>query len=292
MTTSTVRHFLFDDLGIRGMLVQASDTWQAMQERRNYPPVVRDLLGEMAAVTALMGSSLKTPGRLTFQLQGNGPIAMMVVDCEEHQGQLRLRGMAKATGEILPAPAPQLFGNGHLMLTLQTRNPNAAPYQSFVPIAGESIAAIFEHYLEQSEQLPSRLWLETGAHQACGLFLQRLPHSPKTTDADGWNRVQLLAATLRPGELALPAETLLTHLFPDETIRLFEPKPVIYHCPRNENKVRQMLRSLGRQEIESILAEHGEIFIRDDIGNHEYRFGAGIVEELFGATEIPPHILH
>lgn len=281
--TDKVYRFLFEDLDIRGVLVQLTGAWTAMQHERGYAPPVKALLGEMAAVAALIGSNLKTPGRLSFQLQGEGPVSLLLVDCDE---QLHLRGMARcradAQAEIMPAPLRELLGEGRLQLSLQGEQASQ-PYLSTVPLRGETVAEIFEHYLVQSEQQPARLWLSADRSQASGLFLQALPGSEKR-DADGWNRIQLLASTLRHEELLLPAETLLARLFPDETIRLFAPRTVSYHCPRDEDKVRGMLFSLGREEVESIIKEQGEIVIKDDICNHEYRYGAAIVDELFASA--------
>jgi molecular chaperone Hsp33 len=271
-----IRRFIIEDLDIRGAVVRLGPAWQAMQARRDYAAPERDLLGELAAVTALIGSNLKQPGRITFQLQGHGPVRMLVMDCDE---QLRMRGLAKADAPVAPAPVPQLLGDGRLVLNLQT-NAAAHPYQSHVPIEGDTLAEIFEHYLAQSEQTPTRLWLAADAHHACGLFLQKMPEAD-TRDADGWNRVQHLAATVQAAELALPAETLLARLFPEETVRLFAPQPVTYHCPRDEEKVLNMLRTLGREEVAEMLVEHDEIVIQDDICNHEYRYGKEVLGQLF-----------
>lgn len=281
-----IRRFLIENLDIRGAVVRLGPAWQAMQARRNYARAARDLLGELAAVTTLIAANLKTPGRITFQLQGRGPLRLLVVDCDE---QWRLRGMAKTGADsVVPAPVPQLVGDGQLMLTLQTNVAAERPYQSHVPIAGDTLAEIFEHYLEQSEQTPSRLWLMADGDQACGLFLQKLPGAD-ARDADGWNRVQHLAATVEPAELALPAETLLARLFPEETLRLFAAQPVSYHCPRDEEKVLNMLRTFGREEVAAMLAEHDEIVIEDEICNHEYRFGAEVLAQLFPT---PSQLLH
>jgi molecular chaperone Hsp33 len=283
-----VHAFLLEDLDIRGALVQLGPSWAATTRRRNYAAPVRDLLGELAAVTALIGSNLKTPGRLSFQLQGHGPVSMLVMDCNE---QLHLRGMAKSE---LTADAPSsigsisgLLGDGQLVLTLQPSTAQT-PYQSVVPIVGSTLATIFEHYLAQSEQQPARLWLAATADTACGLFLQKLPGADER-DPDGWNRVEHLAATVIPEELALPPNILLTRLFGEETVRLFAPRPATWHCPRDEEKVRSMLLTLGREELEAMLADAQMIAIEDEICGHEYRFGPEIVDELF-----PPdgRILH
>lgn len=272
-----VSSFILEDLDIRGAVVHLGSTWRAMQLGRNYSDAARTLLGEMSAVTALIGSNLKSPGRITFQAQGHGAIRLLVVDCDE---QLRLRGTARGTPDLAPAPVPALLGDGQLVLTLQARTADQQPYQSIVPLQGDTIAAIFEHYFVLSEQAASRLWLSADAGYACGLFLQKLPEADRK-DADGWNRVQMQASTVTPAELALPAETLLGRLFPEENVRLFSPREASYYCPRDEAKVIDMLRSLGEAELASILAEQGEIVIQDEICNHEYRFGNELLTQLF-----------
>ncbi len=287
MSASTVRRFLFEGLDIRGAVVHLGDAWQQMQVDRNYQPTVAQLLGETAAVTALIAGQLKQPGRLTLQLRGNGPIQLLVMDCNE---QLQMRGMARSNPVVLPAPVPELLGaqqGGQLMMSLDL--PDARqPYQSYVPMVGDSISAIFEHYLEQSEQQPSRLFASASPQAAACLFLQKMPEADQH-DPDGWQRISHLASTVKPAELLeLDAEALLGRLFHEEIasrgIRLYDPSPIVYHCPEDWTKVRDMIRSLGRADAETILAQHGEILIRDDICNHDYRFSAEDVARLFDET--------
>jgi molecular chaperone Hsp33 len=284
MSASSVHRFLFEALDIRGALVHLGDSWQQMQVDRNYQPPVAQLLGETAAVTALIAAQLKHPGRLTLQLRGNGPIQLLVMDCNE---QLQMRGMARSNPVVLPAPVPELLGahqGGQLMLSLDM--PDARqPYQSFVPMVGDSIAAIFEHYLEQSEQQSSRLFTLAGPKSAACLFLQKMPDADQR-DPDGWQRITQLASTVKPAELLeLDVETLLTRLFHDDMathgLRLYDPLPVVYHCPEDWDKIRDMIRSLGREDADTLLAEHGEILIRDDICNRDYRFSPEEVARLF-----------
>lgn len=272
-----VRPFLFEHLDIRGALVRLDEAWQALQAGRHYPPPVARLLGEMSAVTALIAANLKQPGRMSFQLKGEGPVGMLVLDCDE---RLRLRGMARAGAEVAEAPAPELLGHGRLALTLDLAS-QQQPWQSLVPLDGDGIAAIFEHYLERSEQLPTRLVLATTGEAAAGLFLQKLPDAERR-DVDGWQRITLLADTVRPEELTdLTAMQLIGRLFPEEDVRLFDPRPVSYHCPEDWPKVEGMLRSLGRAECEAVLREQGEIRIHDEICGHDYRFDAARVAALF-----------
>jgi molecular chaperone Hsp33 len=284
MSDSFVRRFLFEHLDVRGAIARLGDSWQQMQAGRDYQPSVAQLLGETAVVTVLIGAQLKQPGRLTLQLRGKGPIQLLLIDCNE---RLQMRGMARSNPLVPPAPAPELLGageGGQLMISLEL--PTARhPYQSFVPLLGDSIAAIFEHYLEQSEQQPSRLFVTAGPRAAAGLFLQGMPQAADH-DPDGWQRLSQLAATVRPAELLeLDPAALLTRLFDEDVtahgVRLYDPLPVAYHCPEDWTKVRDVIRSLGRAEAETILHEHGEILIRDEICNRSYRFSTADVADVF-----------
>jgi len=272
-----VRSFLFEQLDIRGAWVQLGPAWREMTAGRNYPEPVLELLGQLAVVATLITANLKQAGRLTFQLRGEGAVSLLVMDCDE---QLRLRGMARAPAELSAGSLPELLGEGALTLTLDTAGMRQ-PYQSHVPLQGESLAAVFEHYLEQSEQTPTRLWLAANHETAAGLFLQALPGA-NARDPDGWNRVQLLAGTVRAEELlGLGSIKLIESLFPEEDVRVYDPRPVSYHCPRDPEKIESMLRGLGRTECEAVIAEHGEIRVHDDICNHEYVLDAAAVAALF-----------
>lgn len=273
----TVQHFLFDDLDIRGAIVRLGPVWQKMLAGRDYPLPVARLLGEMSATTLLIASNLKQTGRLTVQLRGNGPLSLLVIDCND---RLHLRGMAHCAASVAAGSAPELLGHGQLLMSLDMPSMRE-PYQSVVPLDGENIAQIFEHYLKQSEQLPSRFFLAASEGGAAGLFLQKLP-TADLRDPDGWSRIEALAATATPDELlGIDSEELLGRLFHEETVRVFSARQVEHDCPENRSKVSEMLRSLGREALENLLAEHGEIVIKDDICNREYRFDPAEIEALF-----------
>ena len=290
MSQDSVCRFLFDDLDICGAVVSLGAVWRKMLENRAYPePVVR-LLGEMSATTLLLGGNLKQPGRLTIQLRGNGPVSLLVIDCNE---DLHLRGMARCSAPPASESVAQLLGDGQLLLSLEMPSMRE-PYQSIVPLAGDSIAQIFEHYLGQSDQSPARLFLAASADAAAGLFVQRLP-TAEQRDPDGWTRIEALATTATPAELlSLPANELLLRLFNEETVRLFPARPVSYNCPEDWDKVRAMLLSLGRDEVYAALHEQGEVLIKDDICQREYRFDAQAIAELFAGapSSAEPPTLH
>jgi molecular chaperone Hsp33 len=272
-----VRGFLFEQLDIRGAWVHLGAAWRELSAGRGYPQPVLELLGQLAAVTTLIAANLKQAGRLTFQLRGNGEVSLLVMDCD---AELRLRGMARAEGVPASATLPALLGDGALALTLDAVDMRQ-PYQSLVPLQGDTLAEVFEHYLAQSEQLPTRLWLAADGNAAAGLFLQALPNA-NARDADGWDRVQTLAATVRADELlGLGAIKLIERLFAEEDVRVFDPRPVSYHCPRDQAKIEAMLRGVGRVECEAILASQGEIRVHDDLCNHEYVMDAAAIAALF-----------
>lgn len=272
-----MRGFLFEQLDIRGAWVQLGPAWREMTAGRDYPGPAVELLGQLAAVTTLITANLKQAGRLTFQLRGEGAVSLLVMDCDE---QLRLRGMARSAPDLQAGDLSSLLGEGALTLTLDVAGMRH-PYQSHVPLQGDTLAAVFEHYLAQSEQLPTRLWLAASQESAAGLFLQALPGA-RERDADGWNRVQVLADTVRPAELLeLGSIKLIERLFAEEDVRVFDPRPVSYYCPYDPAKIHSMLRGVGQAECEAILAEHGEIRVHDDICNHEYVLDAAAVAALF-----------
>jgi molecular chaperone Hsp33 len=276
--TDYVQRFLFENLDIRGRLTCLTGAWQRMLDGRGYPENVAELLGHTTALNVLLGANQKDAGRVTLQVQGSGPIRLLVADCT---AELRIRGMAHYREEAARETVErQLLGDGRHAVTHEDLK-SGRFYQSMVPLEGDSLEQIFSHYLSQSEQLPAYLRLFADGDAACGLLLEKLPKADER-DPDGWNRVTQLAATLRLDETrdAQPYD-LLTRVFPEELMRVFRLHSVEYHCPYDEDKVKDMLRGLGRNEVESILAEQGEVVIRNEMCNHEYRFNADAVARLF-----------
>jgi molecular chaperone Hsp33 len=282
-----VQRFLFDHLDIRGAVVRLDSVWQKLLTKRNYPAPVVELLGQMTATTLLLADNLKQPGRLTIQLRGDGPVPLLVIDCNE---ELNIRCMAQHGDNIKASSLLDLLGQGELLLSLDMDSMRQ-PYQSIVPLTGHCISEVFEHYLQQSEQLASRFFLAATATGIAGLFLQKMP-STDERDADGWARTEALASTVKAEELlSLPVEELLVRLFHEETVRVFDPQAVTNNCPEDWEKVSNMLRTLGREDVYAALKENGAIIIRDDLANHEYRFDKAAIDELFSnVPETPPSV--
>lgn len=277
----TLQRFLFQHAPIRGEVVHLDTTWQTVQANHDYPPVLRHAMGELMAAAALLAATLKLDGALILQIQGKGPVSLLVVECT---GQLTMRATAKWSGELPEAGLAELIGDGHFVITLDPKD-GKQTYQGIVPLEGASIAEILQNYMTRSEQLDTRLILAADEGQSGGLLLQKLPEQAEQ-DADAWARASHLAATLKTEELLqLPPEEILHRLFHEEDLRLFEAQPVRFHCNCSHESVSSMLRMLGREEIESILEEQGGIEIHCEFCNRRYAFDPVDAAQLFIAGD-------
>lgn len=287
--------FVFEHSHIRGEWVHLDATWQALLARRDYPPALRELLGQMMAAGALLTSTIKFDGSLTLQIEGSGPVALLVVQA---QADRTLRGTAQFDAEALAgldAPdLPQLVGNARLALTIDPDGPSGRRdrYQGIVALDGSvtDFAQALELYFRQSEQLDTRLWLAADPRSAAGLLLQRLPGAEWDSDLDLWDRSTQLAATLATGELlGLGHRALLHRLFHEEDLRLFDPEPVSFRCRCSRERIEAVLRGFGYDEVQAILAEEGgRISTRCEFCFQAYFFDAVDCEALFAAAETPP----
>ena len=303
---SELHKFIFEGLPVRGMLVRLTDSWQEVLKRRaalgEHPPELRALLGEMAAAGVLMQANIKFNGALVLQVFGDGPVKLAVT---EVQPDLSFRSMAKRIGEV-PAGAQleamlNVHGQGRCAITLDPKDkfPGQQPYQGIVPLHGDQreplqkLSQVLEHYMLQSEQLDTRLVLAANDEIAAGLLIQRLPvqgegnlGGAKNEDdiglSDAFNRISILAATLTSEELlSLDADTILRRLFWEETVRRFEPQAPSFACTCSRERVGNMLKSLGREEVDSVLAERGDVEIGCEFCGLQYHFDPIDVGELF-----------
>lgn len=281
----TLQRFLFEHAPIRGEVAHLDATWRAVLDRHNYPPVLRAVLGELMAAGALLAATLKFEGSIILQLQGNGAVKLIVVECtSEHT----LRATAKWSGELgEDAGLADLLGEGRFVITLAPGE-GRQNYQGVVEIDPAGVAASLEQYMERSEQLDTRLWLAAGEDCAAGLLLQKLPER-EAPDHDSWNRATRLAETLTAPELLeLPARTLLHRLYHQEDVRVFDPRPVSFRCSCSPERVDAMLRTLGAAEVQSILDERDEVEVTCEFCNRAYRYDTVDAEQLFAAEHPAP----
>lgn len=282
----TFRRFVFENAPVRGELVRLNATWRAVLERHEYPPVVREILGEYLAATALLSGTIKHDGSLIMQIRGTGPITMLVAECTS---QRTVRGLAKWSGEIVPGPLKELTGAGSIVITIDP-GADMARYQGIVNLEGGNIAQALGYYLERSEQLKTQLWLVANDDLAVGMLLQKLPDSAAHAgqDEDLWNRVLHLASTVTPEELlTLAPVDLLRRLFNMEDLRVFEAEPMSFRCTCSRERVRSMLRALGADEVHELIKEQNTVAVTCEYCNQKYQFDAVDAEQIFTAG-IPP----
>jgi len=326
---SELHKFLFDGLPVRGMIVRLTDAWREILARRAsntatgaYPPPVAELLGEMTAAAALMQSNIKFNGSLILQVFGDGPVKVVVAEAKP---DLSLRATASVTG-VLPADARlpamvNVHGKGRCAITLEPaeRLPGQQPYQGVVPLFDDQrqpltkLSDVLQHYMLQSEQLDTTLVLAADDQVAAGLLIQRLPTKGEANLAanaeaaaqgisledqiglnEDYNRISILASSLTRDELlGLDVETILRRLFWEEKLLRFAPQQGMlgpkFRCTCSRERVAGMIRGLGVQEAEEILAERGDIEVGCDFCGKQYRFDAVDAAQIFtaGTDQVP-----
>lgn len=257
-------------------------SWQAVVERHDYRPEVRDYLGQALAAVTLLSGTIKFRGSLILQLQGDGPLSTLVVQATDRR---TIRGMARAEGDVPPNDLRAAFGGGRMVLTAES--PRGERYQGIVGLEQSTLAGSVEAYFTQSEQLASRVWLAADGTTAAGLFLQRLPG--EEGDDEDWQRVCLLADTLKREELlSVPPDKLLYRLFHEEDLRLYEPEPVAFRCGCSRERIAATLRAIGRTEVEAIIRERGSVEADCEFCNAHYHFDAVDVMAMFADGAVVP----
>lgn len=286
-----LHRFLFDDADIRGEIVTLADSYQKVLDNNPVPAPVQQLLGEFLAAAALLSYSLKFDGIITLQAQGDGPVRLLMAECDHHRGLRATVRLADEAAQIDAAGLQQLMGQGLLAITIDPDK--GERYQGVVPLEQDSLAACLEAYFSQSEQLPTRLWLAAGEGRAAGLLVQALP-AQKLADAEAnagqWDTVMALASTVTSDELLLLNHSSnLYRLFNELAVRLFEPAALQFACSCSESRSLAALTQLGRDEVYEILENQGHISIDCQFCNQHYQFEAEQIRPLFEAADPTLH---
>lgn len=282
-----IARFTIENTPIRGQMVSLDASWQKCLQNSELSVPARNLLGDALAAVTLLGSTLKLDGKITLQIRGQGAIHLLVAQATS---QRSIRGMVRQSAEIKDTSIPlnEIFQADKIVITIDSGH--GKPYQGIVPLIGHSLAQALESYFDQSEQLPTRLWLASDQSSASGLLLQKLPG--ELQDEDSWNRVTHLASTITRQELLqLSERELLKRLFHEEVVRLYDSEPVRFECSCSRERTQAMIKSLGHDEAESILEEQGTIEVNCEFCNASYVFDPIDIEQLFQAdTEFPTNL--
>lgn len=286
LPTDDVLHgFLLERAGVRGTLVRLGASWRDVAGRADYPPALHALLGEALVASALLTGNIKLDGALSIELKSSGALRLLFAECNE---QGRVRGLAR-WNDPLPAPlALDALPDAVMAITIGNVE-RGQRYQGLVDLQHAGLAASLENYFVQSEQLPARILLAADHEHAVGLMLQKMPDEgghAAALDDDAWNRIVHLTATLGADELlgTAPAQ-LLYRLYHEESVRLFEPRPLAFGCSCSRERVTAMLRSLGRVEVDAALAARdGEIEVICEFCAQRYTFDRVDAEHLLSVT--------
>ena len=285
--------FAVEPLDVRGRVVRLGPSVDAILSRHGYPAPVARLLGEAAALTALMGAALKLEGRFQLQTRSDGPVDMLVVDFDAPD---RLRAFARFDAERLAQAQAQggatpaaLLGKGHLAFTIE-QGGDFSRYQGLVALAGQGLEEAAHEYFRQSEQIPTLVRLAVAESvsgdgsrwRAGGLMVQFLPQASEGRRApdlppgdapagalveevpedDAWAEARALASTVEDHELVDPllsSERLLFRLFHERGVKVFEPRPLRQACRCTDLRIRDMLRQFTPQERRDMVGDDGRI---------------------------------
>ena len=279
------QRFLFPDSDIRGEIVRLENTLAPALQQRGYPMAMEGLLSEAMAAVVLMAGTLKFRGRLSLQARGEGPVALLLAESTHDNGVRGIIQHRKDDGQY-HSLADMLGDKAIMALTIRPDEGNQ--YQGVVPLEGEDLASCLAGYFNQSEQLPTRLWLAAGNGRAAGLLIQRLPDKVASAEDNAltWEHVITLADTLTMEELLdLPVETVLHRLFHEQPPQLPAPDPVSFSCTCSREKVANTLISLGKQELQAILDEQESVTISCDFCQSNETFDAVDLDQMIHALD-------
>jgi molecular chaperone Hsp33 len=272
-----LQQFIFDDHPIRGVMIRMDKSYHAILNRHPYPLPIRKLLGETLAVTALLNATMKYEGSLTLQTDSLGPLKLLVAQSDNH---FNIRGLAQWQGEVKANTFSNLLGHGQLAMTVTPKLGNR--YQSIVTLNGANLAASVEAYFQQSEQTITSLCLFADEGQAFGLLLQILPDDQQALQAQFWEQVTQAIKSISLNEIAQLSNTaILNRLFFNESIQLFESKPVNFYCSCTVERMEQAIGLNDAQEIQTLLHSNQSISVTCEFCNHRYDFDKRDIARIF-----------
>ena len=280
-----VRRFTLERHPIRGHVARLARAWMELREHQDYPPAVQQLLGEAVGAVVLLAATLKFNGTLTLQLQGKGLVNLLVAQCTH---DFKVRAMARHDPIGDAAGFRSLTGEGQFVVTVEATD-RASSYQGVVPITGDSLAESLEAYFHQSEQLPTRVVLAAGAGAVAGMLVQRIPGEggkqapvdPAALEAAWMKTDHAMVELGREALLGDDVEQRLVNMFGADEVRVFSGHEVTFECRCSRERVANVLRSLGVEEVRSVIAEQGAVTVTCEFCQRPYKFDSIDAEELF-----------
>lgn len=282
-----LHRFIFENTDIRGNYVKLSHTIEEATQHQALPQNLHAILGELMVASSLLASTLKLDGSLTLQIQTNGPLKLLIAECN---GNLGMRGTVKWRGAIESLAPIDLIKEGHFIITLIQKNAKT-PYQGIVPMEGNSISELLENYMIRSEQIQTKLWIYSQNDIFHGLLIQKLPFNSSAEELNQdemkniWERI-VESANQSFSELRTELEVseILQNVFSSETIRLYDPTHLGFACSCSKKSVENMLQLIGKEECNSIIEEQASITIHCDFCNKCYQYSEDEVDFVFNES--------
>jgi molecular chaperone Hsp33 len=312
-TDDLVLPFAVDALDARGRVVRLGAAIDAILGRHDYPDAVARVVGEAAALTVLLGASLKFSGSFQLQTKSDGPLEMLVVDFDAPD---RIRACARFDRERVTAlgvgaRSAELLGTGILAMTID-QGPDTSRYQGVVALEGQGLEEAAHQYFRQSEQIPTRVRLAVAeqfkggrrAYRAGGLLAQFLPRSPErarqadlhpgdipeghppqeikpAVEDDAWVEAKALVDTVEDHELVDPevsSERLLYRLFHERGVRVFGGQNVREACRCSRQRIMGMMRRFNQKDRHDMVGDNGRIEVTCEFCSRKYDLDPAEIE--------------
>lgn len=276
--------YLFQHRAVRGEWVRLNKTFADTLNTHHYPKPVQNLLGEMMVATNLLTATLKFNGNITVQIQGDGPLKLALVNGSDTQ---QIRALARLQGEIKEGMSlADMVGKAVLVITIAPTE--GERYQGMIALDKPTVSQCLEDYFVRSEQLKTQLFIRTGEFNgepvAAGMLLQIMPDG--SGSPDDFEHLTTLTATVKDEELfGLSVEELLYRLYHEETVEIYSPQKVEFHCGCSQERSGSALLLLSEEEIDEILEEHqGSIDMQCECCGTHYFFNKTTINKLKAET--------
>ena len=246
-------------------------------------PVATAALGRALAAASMMGNALKSDGAsLTLQFKGGGPLGT-VLAVSDNEGCVR--GYVTNPHTDLPLrPDGKLDVGGAVghdgTLTVIKDLHMKEPYVGTIDLLGGEIAEDVASYFVESEQIPTACALgvlvdrDQSVKSAGGYLIQLMPGAGEDTIAKVEGGVMAAGPVSAILEQNDDPEALLRTVMSDFDLKILETCPVSYKCYCSRQRVERALISLGKSELEQMLAEQGGCQLTCQFCDAVYDFSA------------------
>lgn len=252
-------------------------------------PVATAALGRALAAASMMGNALKSDGAsLTLQFKGGGPLGT-VLAVSDNEGYVR--GYVTNPHTDLPLrPDGKLDVGGAVghegTLTVIKDLHMKEPYVGTIDLLGGEIAEDVAGYFVESEQIPTACALgvlvdrDQSVKSAGGYLIQLMPGAGEDTIAKVEGGVMAAGPVSAILEQNDDPEALLRTVMSDFDLKILETCPVSYKCYCSRQRVERALISLGKSELEQMLAEQGGCQLTCQFCDAVYDFSADDLRAL------------